>query len=350
MWDWRLIPGTVEFHTPPPQIPVCVLSEVQNVPRRHFVGGVSDGDIGFAAMDYGALEYHGLGQLLLHRSWFMLSGTVVVLGMGNISSPSVYPVATSLDQRLLDGEVTYSASGRTRSIPANSNVSISEVEWLHHGTVAYAFFHGSEPQVAVSTLNHTGSWFDITQGDQTPVSHSVFSAYLDHGILPRSAALSNAYVILPGIDGAASVPLVVEQALQNLTVHNTAQVQFACKLGLDVPGDSVMMVSHWYSGISATGSSAGCWDTELVQGIEGGGAMLMLRRAPKKNSILQIYAANPHAIGGNLVFRVSGQFSGPACVANSNDTTTVSVAIPPNTRPNGQGVSGKTISLQCAPA
>ena len=58
-------------------MPKCVLKEVQGVPRNHYVGGVSDGDLGFAAMDYGAIESDGGdGNIALHRSWFMLDDAV----------------------------------------------------------------------------------------------------------------------------------------------------------------------------------------------------------------------------------------------------------------------------------
>ena len=49
----------------------------EQLQRSDFVGGVSDGTMGCAVMDY-----QPRGQLHVHRSWFMLDRVVVVTNIG----------------------------------------------------------------------------------------------------------------------------------------------------------------------------------------------------------------------------------------------------------------------------
>ena len=79
VWNWRLLPGTIEVQKPNPTPLNCV--DIYRDPargKRHsFVGGVSDGSIGCAVMDY-----RPRGRVHLHRSWFMLDRVVVVANIG----------------------------------------------------------------------------------------------------------------------------------------------------------------------------------------------------------------------------------------------------------------------------
>jgi len=347
-----LIPGTVEFHTPPPAVPSCAAGDVQAVPRRHFVGGVSDGTVGFAAMDYGATEDHGSGSLWMHRSWFMVDDVVVVVGIGNITSGSVFPVTTSLDQRLLSAvPPTVAVGGVVATMAPGINRTFDSVEWLHHGKVGYAVLgtNATTPGVrmVMSTLRQAGSWFDITQGDQSPVEHDVFSAYVDHGVVPRGGRIVHQYVVMPGVPAAEAMPGAVEELTHRLSVANEWAVQHACDRG----SGPLMMATHWYSGTIAAAAAVGCWDVDFVSGIEGQGAMIMLQRGGAAGTGLLVHAANPHAIGGQLHFRVSGRYAGGGCTpATAGNSTTITLTVPPNSGPNGQGVSGRTVSTECTTA
>jgi len=165
-------------------------------------------------------------------------------------------------------------------------------------------------------------------------------------------------------------------------VSNGNDLQYACKKGSDgsatsdtLANGTVMMVTHWYEETTANAASVGCWDVTLARGVAGQGAMIMLRSgiieptlhtttaqhsggrpasltssSSYSASDLFISAVNPHSVGGELVFIVSGQYSGGECRANSNGTTTVTLLIPSSEgRVNGQGVSGKTVSTRCSP-
>lgn len=96
----------------------------------------------------------------------------------------------------------------------------------------------------------------------------------------------------------------------------------------------------------------------LEQGIDGQGAMIMLRhevsQTPRYSdeegplvTTLVVSAANPHSVGGVLVFRVTGRYTGEGCVANGDNSTTVTLSVPTDGRVNGQGVSGLTVSTRC---
>jgi hypothetical protein len=318
---------------------------------------VTDGIIGFTAMDYGAYEGDGTsgsrdGEIWLHRSWFMLGDVVVVLGVGNVTSASsVYPVTTSLDQRLLDGVVSYSVGGDVADLPFGARETVNGLQWVHHGTIAYAMLPDraatSIDDVVLSAVAQNGSWFDITQGDQALIKHDVFTAFINHGVLGIGGRVSHAYLILPGVTAATAVPAAVSSAVHGLTVQNDWDAQYACSIRDS--GSVVLMASMWYRSSAIAARAVGCWDVTLVAGIEDQGAMLMLQRDVGPNSALQISASNPHAIGGTLVFTISQHYEGTACIPGPNNTTTVTLTVPANIRGNGQGTSGKTVSASCAP-
>ena len=180
---------------------------------------------------------------------------VLVLANGTVTVGSTkHHITTSLDQRLLDGPVAYSAGGHDGVVPAGGAITLSSADWVHHGSVAYAFpltleTHGSvgnhtrdhvggrdrnhditsrhdstrrhvrsatsggsqcadciegisvdeqgssvpEPvTVSLSAHAQRGSWFDITQGDNTTVVKDVFTAFIDHGLLSNGASLTHA--------------------------------------------------------------------------------------------------------------------------------------------------------------
>lgn len=184
VWDWRRLPGITGEMTP-------AQPGIRNGQRgkRAFVGGVSDGAHGLAAMQF---EREGLTA---HKAWFFLDREVVCLGSG-ITSKSENPVVTCVNQCLLRGDVQVAQSGEPRVLPAVGDHVFKRADWVHHDDVGYVFSTGG--RVTVSCAPRTGTWHDINrQYPETDVSLGVFGLRLEHGV--RADGEAYVYAVVPGV-------------------------------------------------------------------------------------------------------------------------------------------------------
>src|SRR5207249_1593309 len=97
-----------------------------------FVGAVSDDRDSAAAMSF---EREGLAA---HKAWFFCGDHIACLGAG-IRTEQDRPVATTLDQCLLHGEVLVSAGGRTRTLSPGAHERLDHPTWVFHDGVGYLF-------------------------------------------------------------------------------------------------------------------------------------------------------------------------------------------------------------------
>jgi chondroitin AC lyase len=195
VWDWQRIPGiTCEQR---PDMPEPKL--VRRTGTTTFVGGVSDGRVGLAAMQ------HHRDSLVARKTWLMLDDAVVCLGAG-IRCTSGLPVATSINQCLLRG-------GAMRA-PGDG-------PWIWHDQIGYALL--APGQLEFSAGPQQGRWSDIGVGKADLLSVPVFSLAIDHGRDPIDATY--AYAVLPGITANA---MPAWQAAPSVTVlSNTPALQAA---------------------------------------------------------------------------------------------------------------------------
>jgi len=146
--------------------------------RSHFVGGLSDGVQGVAAMEY--LR----DGLRARKVWFFLDKTVVCLGAG-IECPHPEPVLTSVNQCHLNGPVTRSAG---RDVPQR--------EWVHHGGIGYIFLEPGD--ISVRAQEQRGDWYRVHHREsKNAVARQVFSLWIDHGSRPKASRY--AYAVVPGV-------------------------------------------------------------------------------------------------------------------------------------------------------
>ncbi len=222
-WDWRRIPGTTtEQGTAAPGFHGFVRS------TEPFVGGVSDGAVGLSAFtqtEIKSVTYDGQPPVVFplpaaRKSWFFFGDGFLALGAG-ISSATANPVATTLNQCLLRGDVRVSAGG-TVSTRANGDTSIANTSWVQHDGVGYVF--PAPTTVRLSNTPRTGSWSLITAyASADPVTKDVFTLGLDHGTAPTDATY--AYVVLPGADEAATAAFAAQNPI--VILANTPQLQAA---------------------------------------------------------------------------------------------------------------------------
>ena len=180
VWDWWKIPGSTVEITPE------LTGKVNFKGTRPFAGGVSDGRYGCAAFD---MERNGL---FARKSWFFFDDEFVCLGAG-IRCDSRNTVVTTLNQCFLNGEATISRGGSSRKVDTGGG-ALDGVAWVYHDSIAYVF---PEPQkVHLANEPRTGSWWEINHiYSKDPVTHDVFTLWLDHGANPVNAKY--AYIVAP---------------------------------------------------------------------------------------------------------------------------------------------------------
>jgi chondroitin AC lyase len=218
VWDWRRVPGvTCEQRGEP-----LDLSGLHMLGPTSFVGGVSDGLYGLAAMD--------MRQELLtaKKAWFYFDEQFVCLGAG-LTCPTGNPVYTSVNQCLRRSPVTIGGSPIRLEDQAPFEHAL-DGGWAHHDGVGYVCPSGAAAIVAAR--QQTGSWGAIGAGSAEPLTHEVFSVWIDHGRNP--ADQSFAYIVFPDSDPQ----VLAEQAEDNQIkiLSNTPALQSVRHTGIKLCG------------------------------------------------------------------------------------------------------------------
>lgn len=257
VWDWHRIPGTtIEQNT---------VLEPQKVKRKgatRFVGGVSDGMYGVAAMDLAS------GTLHAQKAWFYFDREIVCLGAG-IECATGNPVVTSLNQCLLRGAVVTSAN-LTEELPKGER-NLAGAKWVWHDNIGYVFPTPATVQVRNDT--QTGTLRDVGPGSPEPVSKDVFSLWINHGAAPQKA--SYAYIIAPSITAAQAATMAASPLPIEVT-SNTPQLQAVWHNGLQMLAASFREAGQVMAGGMTVGVDQPC--------------LLLLQRS---DSSLRISVSNP---------------------------------------------------------
>lgn len=176
VWDWKRLPGTTCEQGPLPD-------PVKQKGETSFVGGVSDGTYGVAAMDLRR------GPLTAKKAWFFFDDCVMALGAG-ITCTSDSRVLTSIDQRPLKGDVVVPDAAGLRVV-ARGSPGRPATPWVWHDGFAYVL--SEAPGACLKTDTQTGSWREISDpASAEKVSMDVFSLWLDHGRQPAGQAYAYA--------------------------------------------------------------------------------------------------------------------------------------------------------------
>ena len=184
--DWQKIPGATVMQ----KASLPNENEIQKYGVMDFVGAVTDGKYGAVGFDF--ISPHD--PLRARKAWFFFDTEYVCLGAG-IRSQTNNPVVTTINQCLLNGEVTVDVN--VMKTQANGEQQIEGVHWVHHDGVGYIF---PEPaKVYLKNQIATGSWFTINQQTSIPkdeISMDVFILWIDHGAHANDATYQ--YTVMPG--------------------------------------------------------------------------------------------------------------------------------------------------------
>jgi chondroitin AC lyase len=188
VYDWQKISGTTVLQKPILHGP----EDIQKKGLTGFVGAVTDNLYGAVVFDF--KSPHDMVEA--KKSWFFFDEEYVCLG-ANIQSDSKLPVATTVNQVLLKGDVTVLQDGSKNVLPSGNRVS-GKVKWVYHDRIGYIFPNPST--VAISNQQETGSWASITDQkniSKEPVNEQVFKLWFDHGKSPNNASYQ--YIVVPDV-------------------------------------------------------------------------------------------------------------------------------------------------------
>ncbi len=194
VWNWQKIPGTTVVQKP--SMPHW--KDLARQGRNDFTGGVTDKRYGAAAFDFESVH----DPLAAKKAWFFFDKEFVCLGAG-ITSTSDYEVSTTLNQCVLNGDVTISRTGVTEKLASNNHQKPDQVQWVLHDSIGYIFPEATT--LHLSNEKKVGSWRSITHqswATSDTVSKDVFTLWLDHGIKPKDKTYQ--YMVVPGLTEAGA--------------------------------------------------------------------------------------------------------------------------------------------------
>jgi hypothetical protein len=211
MWDWTNVPGTTSARE---TAAAQMTDNTYLIGSNPFGGGVSNGRAGVIAYEH---SYKGMDA---YKAFFMLGDAMVCLG-ANIRLNKAVEVATSVNQCILNGNVTVlHGESIEETLAANTANSYEDLQWIHHDNVGYIF-----PENAVVTAGNQrqqGSWSLINStGSASLLRKFVFSATISHGSSPTNGQYQ--YIVAPDRSLADFRQYAANHGYVTVRNDNTAQ-------------------------------------------------------------------------------------------------------------------------------
>lgn len=221
VYDWMKIPGAtiVQLDKMPGE------SEIQKWGLTDYVGAVTDGMYGAVGFDFKS-PHTGLAA---KKAWFFFDKAYVCLGT-NISSRMKNPVLTTVNQCLLNGEVTVSDADGIH-LQEQGTRTKKEVRWVVHDKVGYYFLQ--KENVVLSNQRMEGSWKIANRQTTVPadiVRQDVFTLSIDHGQSPDNGGY--AYMVIPSVDSRSVENRVEEEGA--VVLANSPELQAVRHDGLNM--------------------------------------------------------------------------------------------------------------------
>ena len=171
VYDWQKIPGTTVLQKP--EMPSEI--EIQKNGLMDFAGAVTDGLYGAVGFDFKSPH----DPLTARKSWFFFDKEYVCLGTA-INSNSNLTVASTINQCLLEGDVTIMADNR-KVVLSGGEHKPENLNWIYHNGVGYIF--PEKADINIRNLPQTGSWFDINHQSSVlkeNITLPVFKLWFEH--------------------------------------------------------------------------------------------------------------------------------------------------------------------------
>ena len=300
--DWKKIPGTTTMQDND-TLPVLTARGYRI--ESNFVGGVSDGEIGVAAMDYNR------NGLKARKSWFMFDRKIICLGAG-ISSGSGLPVTTGVNQTYLNGKVTVKIDGQASSLTGKQ--LLRSPSWILHDNVGFVFPDGGNLMLQAEKVEGSWNWVARRYPDER-VEANLFKLWFDHGSNP--ADRSYEYILVPGAD---------KEQLESLEKNFPFQIRNEKNIQAVISKDNTLQGMIFYRAGELTGDPGVEVSTPCI---------IMLRR--QQNGI-KVSIADPTQLEKEIQITLRGKFYHDNA-SRENGKTKITLPLPQG------GEAGKTITF-----
>jgi chondroitin AC lyase len=295
VWDWRKLPGVTYRET---DEPFPYGGDVLQHGKTNFVGGVSDGHVGVAAMDWVKDDVRA------RKAYFFFDEGFVCLGAG-ISAELDEKVATSVNQCLLNGDVLVLCESLTEM--GRGRLEGGRVRGVHHDGIGY-YFLGNQ-NVVVRSDAQTGSWKDLEANSKHKelMTKDVFSLWVDHGEQPSDG--SYAYAVMPGmgrelfVDKAGVFPFAI--------LKQTSAVQ-----AVEFADQGLVQIAFFEAG-----------GLQVLGGLDVEVNMPCLVMVQKEGRGLVLSVADPTQKLNQIQFKLDGLFEGDGAVVDGTSTV-VTIDLP----------------------
>jgi len=163
-WDWTALPGVTTF------------KEADHIDKQAFVGSISDGNMGFSAMDYVLQNKANTQQIAARKLWACYGDQVVCL-ISKITNEGVNDTLyTALDQCRWRGDVTVN---ETKNVLAEGIHQLNDVRWIYHAGFAYIPLQPAKVKLQLKETK--ASWTSINVSEiRDTLSEKVFLPLLLH--------------------------------------------------------------------------------------------------------------------------------------------------------------------------
>lgn len=178
LWNWSRLPGVTCAQTPPQNY------QYSQVPRD-FVGALTDGRGGVAAMDFAR------DGVSARKAWFFLGDTIWNLGAA-VAGANEAGLATTINQSRARGPVRIERGAAVEEIATAGGCELAAGAIVEHDGWRYRLLEGATARVEVADV--TGHWRRVFTNPATPpepVTGRLFTLWIDHG--PRPAGDRYAY-------------------------------------------------------------------------------------------------------------------------------------------------------------
>lgn len=295
VWDWDRVPGVTCEQRPE----ALGLNGLHVHGQTSFVGGVSDGMYGLAAMDLRQ------DSLAVKRAWFFCDEEIVCLG-GGLTCPTNNPVYTSVNQCLRRGVVVVAGPSMWSSVQGPGEHALTARGWVCHDGVGYLFPAGVKARIRHAP--QTGSWTTIGASPPGTLTKDVFNIWIEHGPHPTNQSFS--YFVYPNANVQGMWTRFQSNPIKILS--NTAALQGALHTKIKLCG-----AAFYQPGTLAGGPS---WNITVDRP-----CLLLLRDLAQG---VQLAVANP--ANAPLVVNVDldRALSGPGCAPLGQGRTRVNFALP----------------------
>jgi chondroitin AC lyase len=308
--DWARLPGiTVERKA-------NVANSTYGRGKKVFVGGVSDGRNGVAAMDFAARTH----CVTAKKSWVFFDDSIVFLTSA-INCASGNPVDTVINQWPMRSATTpVYVDGVPVSPAMGYSTTQQGARWAYADGIGYRFLSSTPVKVETATLS--GAWSAIGAGPTTVYSNPFLTLTHLHNTYPVNA--DSAYAIVPGLSSVSAMSDWVARAYIRVLQNTGAGA------GVEHLGKSMTGRVFWQAG--------------TIAGVSSSAPGVLMTR--KKDTTLEVSYASPDQVStGTATVTIPGTFS-LAWSSSGSITLQCSGAATRVTFPRGKGQSLRVVLSQ----